>query len=79
MLFLHFISHHPEPHAGKVGAFEGADYEAKGYFRAQTDCIMFTRDDVPFCAACRAAIDRILDLYAPRKALAPGPAVLPKR
>jgi hypothetical protein len=26
---------------------------------------MFTRDDVPFCAACRSAIDRILDLYAP--------------
>src|SRR5438067_4714223 len=55
-----------EPHAGQVGAFEGANYEAKGYFRAQTDCIMFTRDEVPFCAACRAAIDRILDLYAPR-------------
>ena len=57
-----------EPHAGKVGAFEGANYEAKGYFRSQTDCIMFTRDDVPFCAACRAGIDRILDLYAPPKA-----------
>jgi hypothetical protein len=24
---------------------------------------MFTRDDVPFCAACRAALERILDLY----------------
>jgi len=35
-------------------------------------CIMFTRDDVPFCAACRAAIDRILDLYAPRSEAAPG-------
>ena len=55
-----------EPYAGKVGAFEGANYEAKGFFRAQADCIMFTRDEVPFCAACRAAIDRILDLYAPR-------------
>jgi hypothetical protein len=55
-----------ERYAGQVGAFEGADYEAKGYYRAQTDCIMFTRDEVPFCAACRAAIDRILDLYAPR-------------
>ena len=61
-----------EPYAGKVGAFEGADYEAKGYFRSQTDCIMFTRDDVPFCAACRSAIDRILDLYAPRKGAAAG-------
>jgi IgA Peptidase M64/Peptidase M64 N-terminus len=56
-----------EPHAGKVGAFEGANYEATGYFRSQIDCIMFTRDDVPFCAACRSALDRILDLYAPRR------------
>jgi hypothetical protein len=52
--------------AGAVGAFEGANYEPKGYFRSQVDCIMFTRDDVPFCAACRSAIDRILDLYAAR-------------
>ena len=50
-----------------VGAFEGANYEAKGYFRSQTDCIMFSRDDVPFCAACRSALDRIIDLYAPRQ------------
>ena len=55
-----------ERYAGKVGVFEGANYESKGFFRSQTDCIMFTRDDVPFCAACRSAIDRILDLYAPR-------------
>jgi IgA Peptidase M64/Peptidase M64 N-terminus len=55
-----------EKHAGKVGAFEGANYEAQGYFRSQADCVMFTRDDVPFCAACRSALDRILDLYAPR-------------
>jgi IgA Peptidase M64 len=46
----------------------------KGYFRSQTDCIMFTRDDVPFCAACRAAIDRILDLYAPPLPAGSGPA-----
>ena len=51
------------PHAGKVGAFEGANYEARGYFRPQADCIMFTRDNVPFCAVCRRAIDAILDLY----------------
>ncbi len=31
-----------EQHAGKVGAFEGAMYEAKGYYRPQVDCIMFT-------------------------------------
>ncbi len=51
-------------HAGKVGAFEGANYEARGYYRPQADCIMFTRDNVPFCAVCRRAIEAILDLYA---------------
>ena len=25
---------------------------------------MFTRDNVPFCAVCRRAIEQILDLYA---------------
>ena len=51
-------------HAGKVGAFEGANYEARGYYRPQADCIMFTRDTVPFCAVCRRAIETILDLYS---------------
>jgi hypothetical protein len=53
-----------EKYAGKVGAFEGAMYEAKAYYRPQLDCVMFSRDDVPFCAVCRRAIDRIIDLYA---------------
>ena len=53
-----------EKHAGKVGAFEGSNYQAKGYYRAQTDCVMFTRDEVPFCAACRAALERIFDSYS---------------
>jgi hypothetical protein len=52
------------PHGGVVGAFEGANYEAKGFYRPQSDCIMFTRDEVPFCAVCRRAIEMILDLYA---------------
>jgi IgA Peptidase M64/Peptidase M64 N-terminus len=52
------------PHGGVVGAFEGANYEARGNFRPQADCIMFTRDQVPFCAVCRRAIETILDLYA---------------
>jgi hypothetical protein len=50
-------------HAHRVGAFEGANYEARGYFRPQADCIMFTRDNVPFCLVCRRAIEQILDLY----------------
>ncbi len=52
------------PHGRVVGAFEGANYEVKGYFRPQSDCIMFTRDDVPFCVVCRRAIEAIIDLYA---------------
>jgi hypothetical protein len=52
------------PHAHKVGAFEGANYEARGYYRPQADCVMFTRDEVGFCAVCRRAIDRIVDLYS---------------
>ena len=51
------------PHAGKVGAFEGANYAARGYFRPQIDCIMFTRDEVPFCHVCQRAIERVIDLY----------------
>jgi hypothetical protein len=49
---------------GKVGAFEGANYEAKGYYRPEIDCIMFSRDRVPFCAVCRRAIERIIALYS---------------
>ena len=52
------------PHAGTVGAFEGANYEARGYFRPAADCIMFSRNQVPFCAVCRRAIEAIIDLYA---------------
>ena len=38
-------------------------YEATGYYRPQADCIMFTRDEVGFCAVCRRAIERVIDLY----------------
>ena len=50
--------------AGKVGAFEGAMYEGRGYYRPQQDCIMFTRDEVGFCAVCRRAIERVIGMYA---------------
>ena len=45
-----------------VGAFEGAMYEARGYYRPQADCVMFTRDEVPFCAVCRRALEKVIDL-----------------
>ncbi|HVT45751.1 MAG TPA: IgA Peptidase M64 [Thermoanaerobaculia bacterium] len=53
-----------QTHAGKVGAFEGAMYEAQGLYRPEIDCIMFTRDEVGFCRVCSEGIERIIDLYA---------------
>ncbi|MEW6131041.1 MAG: IgA Peptidase M64 [Acidobacteriota bacterium] len=52
-----------EKYFGKVGAFEGAMYEAKGYYRPEVDCIMFTRSKA-FCKVCSRAIERVIDLYA---------------
>jgi hypothetical protein len=52
-----------QKYAGKVGAFEGANYEAKGYYRSEVDCIMFTRHN-KFCAVCRRAIERVIGMYA---------------
>jgi hypothetical protein len=51
-----------EEYWGRVGAFEGANYEAKGYYRPEIDCIMFSRTN-HFCAVCRRAIQRIIDMY----------------
>jgi IgA Peptidase M64/Peptidase M64 N-terminus len=52
------------PLAGQVGAFEGANYEAAGYYRPQADCVMFSRDPVPFCAVCQRGLETVIDLYA---------------
>jgi hypothetical protein len=52
-----------EKYFGKVGAFEGAMYEATGYYRPEVDCIMFSRTD-HFCKVCRRGIERIVGLYA---------------
>jgi len=51
-------------YAHAVGAFEGAMYEAHGYYRPQVDCVMFTRNAVPFCAVCRRALEKVIDLYS---------------
>ncbi|HEX9161590.1 MAG TPA: M64 family metallopeptidase [Thermoanaerobaculia bacterium] len=53
-----------QKYAHKAGAFEGAGYEAKGLYRPEADCIMFTRDEVGFCRVCRRAIERIIDEYS---------------
>lgn len=52
-----------EKHVGQVGAFEGAMYEARGFYRPEVDCIMFTRTD-HFCKVCQRAIQMVIDMYS---------------
>lgn len=52
-------------HAGEVGAFQGANYDAQAFYRPEIDCVMFTRDEVPFCAVCRHALEEVIDRYTP--------------
>ncbi len=47
----------------KVGYYEGANGYAKGMFRAEADCIMFSLQTQHFCAACAAAIERMIDAH----------------
>ena len=54
-----------EPFFEQVGAFEGGGYEAKGIYRPQADCIMFTRNPKHFCSVCSEAIERVIDSYLP--------------
>ena len=55
-------------HSRVVGAFQGANYDARAYYRSQLDCVMFTRDEVPFCRVCQHALEQVIDLYAgPRR------------
>ncbi len=53
----------PASHAGKVGAFEGAGYEARGLYRPEATCIMGARTVVAFCRVCQRAINRIIDFH----------------
>jgi hypothetical protein len=53
-----------EKFAGRVGAFEGAAYEARGLYRPSVDCIMFTRNPKTFCAVCERAVDRVISMYS---------------
>ncbi|MYM70062.1 peptidase M64 [Pseudoduganella sp. FT55W] len=55
-----------DPHRHTVGAFEGANYEATGYYRPEMQCIMFDRSET-FCSVCAQAITAIIDLYAAPK------------
>jgi len=51
-----------DKYAGKVGAFQGANYDPKLYYRPMENCIMFTRTDY-FCDVCKRAIEKVVDLY----------------
>jgi hypothetical protein len=46
----------------KVGAFEGAGYLAKGLYRPQIDCIMYTRH-LRFCEVCSRSIENVIYQY----------------
>jgi len=52
-----------DPDYRTVGAFEGANYEAHGYYRSQMQCLMFDRSEA-FCDVCRDGITTIIDLYS---------------
>ena len=52
-----------EKYTDKVGAFEGANYCAKGLYRPQLDCIMYTRHMV-FCKVCQRSIQQVIEQYS---------------
>jgi len=52
-----------EQYRDKVGAFEGAGYLAKGLYRSQIDCIMYTRH-MQFCKVCRRGLEDVIDMYS---------------
>ena len=48
---------------GVVGAFEGGNYQAEGYYRPEQNCLMFTRTP-DFCVVCKEAIEKVIDEYS---------------
>jgi hypothetical protein len=52
-----------QPNHDVIGAFEGANYQASGYYRPAMQCIMFSRTE-QFCQVCEDAIGDIIDLYS---------------
>jgi hypothetical protein len=50
-------------HLRRVGFFEGAAGYAKGVFRSEIDCIMFSLQSDYFCHACSSAIQRMIDAH----------------
>jgi hypothetical protein len=48
---------------GRVGAFEGAGYAAKGLYRPMLDCLMFSKGAKPLCRVCLTAMERVIAHY----------------
>lgn len=53
-----------EKYEGKIGVFEGAGYSAKGLYRPEIDCKMFSKSSLPFCAVCRKGIEKMIKIYS---------------
>lgn len=45
----------------KIGAYEGAAYVSKGFYRPFQNCLM--RSDKPFCPVCTKEIIKMIDFY----------------
>ena len=54
-------------HKGKVGLFQGANYDARAFYRPELDCIMFSRNPVPFCKVCQRALSQQIDRHAVKR------------
>lgn len=48
---------------GKVGAFEGGGYLAKGLYRPEIECIMLSFNRSDYCNVCSEAIEKMIDWY----------------
>ena len=66
------------PHRDVVGAFQGANYSATGYYRPELQCLMFDRSEA-FCDVCSDAIGEVIDLYSRTPESSAVDATIPAR
>ena len=62
---LAFTTRTFEAQAGTVGAFQGANYDARAYYRPEVDCVMFSRNLARFCAVCRRVLGEVIARQLP--------------
>ena len=53
-----------DEYKGKLGAFEGGGYVAKGVYRPMIDCTMKTKSYDNFCPVCKKAIIEMIGYYS---------------